>query len=707
MPRSRRRFHRRGPDVALLPEHASAHFLATRSTVGGRMSSATAEVVKSSMEHTVAEDGGWRLRTDTSLHHAEGNRETSSTRHQVAKEILHLRQWPVRREGLVRWRRVAGGVVLWILVVVMSVDCKLEEHEEPLLAYLIDSGEISRETAGLLQTKCMQEFLLAKRTINYFNPNAQSSTTSMHEAFSILCPQVKKVLLDCLRENILVSEQKDSDSDSDSWYNRYSGWFIFQRHFSSTRRELVQKEESAPFPTVAAVLVIAAFALAIGALLFFFCSNTSGQGINDENPLLRLSLSDHSIASTQKMPSLGALMSEEKYGNKSFNSRLSLNRSSSRSLLTDLHSPTNSKLEIPLGPTNGPLPPPPGNELPPELIQTLLKMAPTAEEELKLRLFDGDLSRLVPAERFLKVMVELPFAFKRLECLLFMCTLENEAATLKESFAILEAACTEVRKSRLFLKLLEAVLKTGNRMNDGTFRGRAQAFKLDTLLKLSDVRGIDGKTTLLHFVVQEIIRSEGVRAARAAREMRSMSSFKSEDLMDDINHPQESDDYLRSVGLQIVSSLGNELQNVKRAAILDLDGLTCTVAKMGRALVNVGNFLSSDMKEADEDDGFCEALRCFVQDAEGEVKWLVDEEKRITALMKSTADYFHGNAAGKEEGHRLFLIVRDFLVILDKVCKEVKNMTMVGKEQSPKAAPNQKKAVQVEAGRMMSNGDSQ
>lgn len=85
-----------------------------------------------------------------------------------------------------------------------------------------------------------------------------------------------------------------------------------------------------------------------------------------------------------------------------------------------------------------------GNELPPELIQTLLKIAPTTDEELKLRLFSGDLSRLGPAERFLKVLVDIPFAFKRLECLLFMVTLQEEASMVKDSFVTLE-----VRK-RLF-----------------------------------------------------------------------------------------------------------------------------------------------------------------------------------------------------------------------------------------------------------------
>ncbi|KAI3457007.1 hypothetical protein Pfo_013670 [Paulownia fortunei] len=311
-----------------------------------------------------------------------------------------------------------------------------------------------------------------------------------------------------------------------------------------------------------------------------------------------------------------------------------------------------------------------GNELPSELIQTLLKMAPTAEEELKLRLYSGELSQLSPAERFLKVLVDIPFAFKRLESLLFMCILQEETSTLKESFVVLETACTELRKSRLFLKLLEAVLKTGNRMNDGTFRGGAQAFKLDTLLKLSDVKGTDGKTTLLHFVVQEIIRSEGIRAARAAKETWSKSSFKADDLLEDFN--QDSDEHLRSLGLQVVSGLGNELANVKKAAVLDADNLTGTVAKLGHALVKARDFLNSDMTNVSKENGFHQTLGSFVQNAEVDVRWSLEEEKRIMTLVKNTADYFHGNS-GKDEGLRLFVIVRDFLIILDKVCKEVKN----------------------------------
>ena len=208
-------------------------------------------------------------------------------------------------------------------------------------------------------------------------------------------------------------------------------------------------------------------------------------------------------------------------------------------------------------------------------------------------------------------------------------------------------------------------------MNDGTFRGSAQAFKLDTLLKLSDVKGIDGKTTLLHFVVQEIIRSEGIKAARTTRESKS---FKTEDLLKETSSSsQETEERYRTLGLTVVSGLSSELENVKKAAIVDADGLTSVVSKLGRALVKARDFLKTDLKKMEDDgDEFKRVFVNFVQNAEKEIMWMLEEEKRIMALIKSTADYFHGKS-GKDEGLRLFIIVRDFLIILDKVCKEVKS----------------------------------
>ncbi|KAK1399474.1 hypothetical protein POM88_009337 [Heracleum sosnowskyi] len=143
-----------------------------------------------------------------------------------------------------------------------------------------------------------------------------------------------------------------------------------------------------------------------------------------------------------------------------------------------------------------------GNELPAELIETLLKMAPTSQEELQLRLYSEDISKLVPADRFIKTLVDVPFAYQRLEALLFMCTLRNESFSVKECFSVLEVACKELRNIRLFLKLLEAVLKIGNRMNDGTFRGGAKAFKLDKLWKSSTRQEMSSKINKMRCQLQ-------------------------------------------------------------------------------------------------------------------------------------------------------------------------------------------------------------
>lgn len=209
-------------------------------------------------------------------------------------------------------------------------------------------------------------------------------------------------------------------------------------------------------------------------------------------------------------------------------------------------------------------------------------------------------------------------------------------------------------------------------MNDGTYRGGAQAFKLDTLLKLSDVKGADGKTTLLHFVVQEIIRSEGIRAARTVRASKSLCSVKSEELVED-SSPESAENY-RSLGLQVVSGLSNELADVKKAAIIDADSLTATVSKLSSSLNKTKEFLNSEMESMDEKPEFYHTVRSFVERSQSDTAWLLEEEKRIMSLIKSTADYFHGNS-GKDEGLRLFIIVRDFLIMLDKACKEVKITT--------------------------------
>lgn len=207
----------------------------------------------------------------------------------------------------------------------------------------------------------------------------------------------------------------------------------------------------------------------------------------------------------------------------------------------------------------------------------------------------------------------------------------------------------------MFLKLLEAVLKTGNRMNVGTNRGDAHAFKLDTLLKLVDIKGADGKTTLLHFVVQEIIRSEGARLSGGP--------------------PTENSDdaKCRKLGLQVVSSLSGELSNVKKAATMDAEVLSSDVSKLSKGIENIAEIVRLvDATSTEDSHKFSVSMSNFMKKAEEEIIRIQAQESVALSLVKEITEYFHGNSV-KEEAHpfRIFLVVRDFLTILDRVCKEV------------------------------------
>ena len=74
-----------------------------------------------------------------------------------------------------------------------------------------------------------------------------------------------------------------------------------------------------------------------------------------------------------------------------------------------------------------------------DLLESLLKMAPTKEEERRLREYKDDSPfKLGPAERFLKAVLDIPFAFKRADAMLYITNFESEVEYLRKSFDTLE-----------------------------------------------------------------------------------------------------------------------------------------------------------------------------------------------------------------------------------------------------------------------------
>ena len=103
--------------------------------------------------------------------------------------------------------------------------------------------------------------------------------------------------------------------------------------------------------------------------------------------------------------------------------------------------------------------------------------------------------------------------------------------------------------------------------------------------------------------------------------------------------------------------------------------LNSDVLKLSKGIGNIAEVVRS-IEAAGSEGGssqkFSESMSGFMKMAEEELIRIQAQESVALTLVKEITEYFHGNSA-KEEAYpfRIFMVVRDFLSILDRVCKEV------------------------------------
>lgn len=106
-----------------------------------------------------------------------------------------------------------------------------------------------------------------------------------------------------------------------------------------------------------------------------------------------------------------------------------------------------------------------------ELLESLLKMAPTKDEERRLKEYKDDSPvKLGHAEKFLKAMLDIPFAFKRVDAMLYVANFDSEVEYLKNSFQTLEV-CIKQKLSSLSLSICYHCVCNESRL-DTLFLGR-------------------------------------------------------------------------------------------------------------------------------------------------------------------------------------------------------------------------------------------
>ncbi|KAJ0536344.1 putative formin, FH2 domain-containing protein [Helianthus annuus] len=117
-----------------------------------------------------------------------------------------------------------------------------------------------------------------------------------------------------------------------------------------------------------------------------------------------------------------------------------------------------------------------------------------------LKNYTGDKEMLGKCEQFFLELMKVPRVESKLRVFLFKIQFNTQLSEFKKSLNTVNSACDEVRTSVKLKEIMKRILYLGNTLNQGTARGSAVGFKLDSLLKLTDTRASNSKMTLMHYL---------------------------------------------------------------------------------------------------------------------------------------------------------------------------------------------------------------
>jgi hypothetical protein len=167
-----------------------------------------------------------------------------------------------------------------------------------------------------------------------------------------------------------------------------------------------------------------------------------------------------------------------------------------------------------------------------ENLQSLTQYVPLPEEVEQLKEFvNAPIDTLGKAEAFIICMMSIPLLGPKLSAWEYMRSFEGKFGFVNHSLDVLTRASKEVRHSKKLHKLLEFVLALGNYMNGSTTRGEAWGFKLESLLKMLDIKSaMDPKISLMHFVAEEFEKVCGSEMADLVGDFKALEGSTRESL---------------------------------------------------------------------------------------------------------------------------------------------------------------------------------
>ncbi|KAJ3204102.1 Diaphanous, partial [Dinochytrium kinnereticum] len=212
-------------------------------------------------------------------------------------------------------------------------------------------------------------------------------------------------------------------------------------------------------------------------------------------------------------------------------------------------------------------------------------------------------------------LVKVQHVEEVLSCIQFKLSFPERFKSLDEEVTVSLLGFQALKKADHFMEVLELILALGNFMNSGSFMGSVYGFKIGSLNKIADVKGANGKTTLLHYVA-EVIETK-------------------------IPH---------------LKSFVNELKDVSPASRVNPEVLRSDLRQIRKNVTDLTTLLA----KLPQTSPFLQVLSSFAQTCTEMVEELEGRFKRMEKMFKEAVKLF-GEDDGKMKQDEFFAVFKVFL----------------------------------------------
>nr|XP_043606414.1 formin-like protein 14 [Erigeron canadensis] len=260
-------------------------------------------------------------------------------------------------------------------------------------------------------------------------------------------------------------------------------------------------------------------------------------------------------------------------------------------------------------------------------VENLIKFCPTKEEMETLKNYTGNKEMLGKCELFFMELMKVPRVESKLRVFAFTITFTSQVSDLRRNLSAINDATKEVKESAKLRQIMQTILTLGNALNQGTARGSAIGFKLDSLLKLSDTRARNNKMTLMHYLCKLL-----------AEKMPELLDFD------------------------------KDLVHLEAASKIQLKTLAEEMQAVSKGLEKVEQELTASENDGAVSAGFQKALKGFLDTAEAEVRTLISLYTEVGRNADSLSQYF-----GEDPVRCPFEQVTQILAVFAKMFKKARD----------------------------------